>query len=147
MITDTINILNHQSDNIAIMKIISPDGIQALSDGAKTIMTWDISIIAGSLIALLSTSYVRPVKGLSKLMYLLFIPGWIFLGFSLKYGDEINRSIIMLLMSPKSGLSNLYEINTAYGYLLNCFRYALCFFGGWLFWYLLWFIFSDFTKK
>jgi hypothetical protein len=120
------------------------EGLKAIAQESKTLVTWSLSIIGGSLLAVLSTSYFKPESVKVKLIYLLFIPGWLCLGISIYYSDEISRRLLAALFSGKAEIiSNIGEkINIAFTNQLNFFGWAQVFFGVWLLTYLLWWTFK-----
>ena len=117
----------------------------------------------------LTTSYIKPVSKKWKLIYLLFLPGWIFIYFSINNNDQLNRRSIMFQMTFKDieniqknnvsiksdSVNNIIEnkienieqtiknINSNLSSQLDNFRYSLLTFGLWLFTYLFWWIFFD----
>src|ERR1041385_3632063 len=68
------------------------EGLKGIADDSRTLTTWALTLIAGSILAIASTSYLRPANWKVRLIYLLFIPGWILCGISLFYGDQLTHS-------------------------------------------------------
>jgi hypothetical protein len=121
--------------------------IQTIVSGANTRITWSLSIIAGSLGALLSTSYVRPMGKWSKLIYLIFIPGWIYLANTIYWGDSIARRGIAAALYPERIPTIVSIMNIEFANQLDNFNTALIFFIIWLFLYLIWSSLIDFLTK
>jgi hypothetical protein len=117
--------------------------IKAITDGSTTITSWSINIVGGSLAALLSTSYLKPVKGWWKLIYLLFVPGWVFLGLSINSGDMTAREGMVAYLHPEAFEQVVQKMNDSYANQLDSFKYGLIFFGSWLGSYLFWWLISD----
>jgi hypothetical protein len=125
------------------------DGIKTMSEGSNTILGWVLAIIGGSILIIVSTSYIRPVDKKIRLIYLLFIPGWSFLTISLYYGDKINRrKIAAALVGDEGILKNIgYEINKEFSSQLLYFNIGISIFIVWLIIYLIWWIFGNWQLK
>ena len=76
------------------------NGVQAIVNTSNTIVSWSMSMIAASLVAILSTSYVKPVGKWAKLIYLTFVPGWFYLLNSINWGNSLSRRWIMATLYP-----------------------------------------------
>jgi len=120
------------------------DAIRSAVDASKLINTWALSIIAGSFLVLLSTSYRQP-KNRIKLFYFLFLPAWAGIGISIFKGYTIIGSGIMAELN-KDNTDFLYRViltvNQNYSIQSDCLMFSLACLGAWLVAYLLWFIFS-----
>lgn len=123
------------------------NGIQAIALGANTFVTWSMSIIGASLLAILSTSYVKFDGKYLKLIYLLFIPGWIWLGLAIESGESIARRAIMATVSPGQINSIADKMNDEFISLLHYFNLGLISFGSWLLIFLLWWVFFSNNLK
>src|SRR5438876_5878855 len=66
------------------------DGLAALSAAAATVTGWSLAILGGTVAGILGSDHLRPA-GAIRYVYLLFVPGWGFLGASLFYGDRVAR--------------------------------------------------------
>ncbi len=120
--------------------------IKSIEIGASKISTWSLSTLGGSLLAILSDSYLHPTTTKLKMIYLLFILGWIFIGVSIFNGKEIaGRAIASELY--KGDVAQLTVIftkcNTCYTRQLRFFNLGLLVFGIWLLLYLFWWIFGE----
>ena len=51
------------------------DGLEVVVHGSQLLVTWALMIVAGSIAAIISTSYIRPNNDKVRLIYLLFIKG------------------------------------------------------------------------
>lgn len=121
------------------------DAIQQIVLNSDKLISWCLSVVGGSLLALLGSEYTSPRSTFLRIIYFLYIPGWIFLGLSITDGINIsNRSIIWLLKSSDSKLrfDILSKINQDYCSQIVHFKVGLLFFGLWLITYLFWWIFS-----
>src|SRR5476649_1784098 len=77
---------------IAYTKKIN-DANKLINDESNRLITWSLSIIGGSILTIISTSYIRPT-GLILYSYFLFALGWIFLGLSIYFGEIVTRIYI-----------------------------------------------------
>ncbi|MDP1728451.1 MAG: hypothetical protein Q8M15_16825 [Bacteroidota bacterium] len=68
--------------------------ISGVSDLSVNLNDTTLKLLAGSILVILGSGYVKPIDGKAKLMYLLFIPAWIFLGLSFYYGNLINEKMV-----------------------------------------------------
>lgn len=120
--------------------------IKSIEAGSSKISTWTLSIVGGSLLAILSDSYIHPTESKLRAIYTLFIVGWALLGMALFYGKEILGSTIAseLCRNNEDQLIPIFEkCNTAFEKQLRCFNMGLLIFGIWLFIYLIWWIFCE----
>lgn len=104
-------------------------------------------MIAASLLAILSTSYIKPVGKWAKLIYLAFIPGWFNLVISINWGNSLTRRGIMATLYPDRINAITEKMNDEFANELSGFYLALVFFCAWLLMYLLWWVFQDFLSK
>lgn len=118
-------------------------GVEAIVSYSNTINTWCLSMIAASLLAILSTSYVKPLQKWWKLIYILFVPGWIFLAFAIKSNGVIAGRGIRAALEPERIQSIVYKLNTDFANQVCYFNWAIYSFGSWLVLYLVWWIFND----
>jgi len=124
--------------------------IKAIAIGSSTISSWSLSVVGGSLLAVLSTSYIRPETVYLRLFYFLFVFGWIFIAISIYHGVNISgRSMAADFFSEDNKmLEDIFsKSNSDYKNQLAYFKKALFVFGIWLMLYLLWWIFFYITKK
>ena len=122
--------------------------IKSIESGSSKISAWSLSIFGGSLLAILSDSYIHPTTTNLKMIYLIFILGWIFIGVSIFNGKEISGSAIASELH-KDDLDQLAAIfkkcNSCYAKQLRFFNLALLVFGIWILLYLFWWIFNEST--
>lgn len=115
-----------------------------VAENSQALITWSLSIIGGSIVAIVGTSYIRPAHLYLRLLYLLFIPGWTFLSLSIHKGHKIARHYIASIFNKQQ--SELIEIgekiNTCYDSQITHFEIALVFFAIWLGGFLLGWIFN-----
>jgi hypothetical protein len=115
---------------------------KVISDNSQSLITWSLSIIGGSIVAIVGSSYLRPDSIYWRLPYFLFIPGWIHLALSIHKGHEISRRYIASIFTnkPQALIDIGQAINTCYDRQLAYFERALIFFATWLAFLLLWWI-------
>lgn len=119
------------------------EGIKSMAIISDSYVTWALSIVAASIAAIVSTSYIKPEDHRSRYMYLLFIPGWVFLSLSIYKGSQISLRTAAAAFKQENReilLEIGYKINTALSSQLAFFKWGLLFFGLWLCMYLIWWI-------
>jgi hypothetical protein len=121
--------------------------VQAIISASNNIASWSLSLLGATLLAVLSSSYIKPLGKWSKLIYLLFIPGWVFLALSIKCNDTITRRGIAATIDPNRIPSIVDKMNDEFALQLKDFNIALYLFGLWLLLFLLWWISKDFFIK
>lgn len=139
--------------NLERLKVSHDDGaerlfncLKSIEAGSNKISTWSLSTLGGSILAILSTDYNAPRESLFRLIYLLFVLGWIFLGIAFFEGKRISAKTIAaeLHKGNKDQLSKMFKsCNGYYARQLKFFNYALLIFGIWLLLYVTWWIFGD----
>ncbi|MBZ0097715.1 MAG: hypothetical protein K8F30_01445 [Taibaiella sp.] len=105
--------------------------LKAISESSKTYEGWTLLVIGGTILTILSSDYIKPTHNRARIIYLLFIPGWISFSISLFKADYISRAAIGATMS--TDLSGLFkDIDKAYGDQLSYFKGGLLFIVLWL---------------
>lgn len=122
------------------------DCIKSMESGASRISAWSLTIIGGTLLVILNKDYSTPETGYWRLIYLLYIFGWLSLGRCLYMGNQITGSTIIAEL--RRGNTNdlkliLKQCNRWYGNQIKYFNISLYFFGVWLVLYMIWWIFGD----
>src|SRR4051812_48942822 len=117
--------------------MVDTNAIQEIVKQSDKYVSWSISLYAGSLAAILSTSYVKPPGRFGRLIYLLFLPAWFFLAYAIYYGDSISRRRLMGLIDQSRIPTIELKINDEFISQLDCFKWALLCFGIWLFLFLI----------
>lgn len=125
------------------------DGFNIIAQGSISLAGWGLLIIGASIAAIVSTSYIRPLDRKARCMYLLFIPGWIFIARSIYYGDQISRRhMAALFANSENSLSNIgLAINGDFDKQLWSLQAALIIFSVWLVFFLLWWIFGNWSTS
>ncbi len=126
------------------------DHIKVLHEVSSSLLTWAMSIFAGSILLITSTSYFRPAKLKIRLLYLSFVPAWIFAFISIYYGNSISKRVPAAVLAGKGGTKQIEILkgiakltNSEYGSQLVYFQLALFFLSIWLVCYLIWWIYTD----
>lgn len=121
------------------------EGIKAIVVGSGEMAELSLAVIAGTILTIISTSYIRPVNSKIRLIYLLFVPGWLCLFFSIYHNNLISRRAIAAVFAKNDNtLTEIFgEINHSLIDQLNYFKFGLLFFGIWLVLFLLWWVFGN----
>lgn len=116
-----------------------------MAEESQTLTGWGLAIIGASIIGIASTSYLRPPSRRVRLIYLLFIPGWLFIAISVYNGNKVSGHHSAAVFARKR------EVLVKAGELMNIqvdhqithLQWGLAFFGVWLLVFALWWIFSE----
>lgn len=120
------------------------EGIDLVVQSAQGHITWALSVLGGSIAAIIGTAYVSPQRRLFRSWYLLFVPGWILLSASIYYGDLVSRRRIATeFVTDENVLAILQAINSDYVIQQRLLFAAVVIFTTWLIGYLLWWIFCQ----
>lgn len=120
------------------------EGLTAMSAGASTLTGWTLAILGATVVGIVSSEFLRP-GGRIRYAYLIFIPGWFLLGFSIFYGEKVMRRFVAAAFTENR--STLVAIgngmNSDYSQQRLFFQLALFAFGTWLISLLLWWVFAQ----
>jgi hypothetical protein len=121
------------------------DGLKSMAEESQTLTGWGLAIIGASIIGMASTSYLRPPRRRVRLIYLLFIPGWLFIAWSVYNGDKISRHYSAAVFARNRELLGQIGslMNTQFDQQLTHLQWGLGFFALWLLVFAIWWIFSD----
>lgn len=126
------------------MELVS--ALKVVVDSSTTLVTWALSVVVASIAAIVSTSYLRPSNKRVRLIYLLYLPGWLFLGFSIYFGDRVSRGYVAAQFVGEGVLRTIAEkVNGDYGCQQTMLMIGLLTFAVWLVLFLLWWIFGVWT--
>lgn len=118
------------------------EGIDLVVQSTQDHITWALSVLGGSIAAIIGTAYVSPTRRLLRSWYLLFVPGWILLSASIYYGDLVSRRhIATKFVADENVLMIVKAINSDYVMQQRLLFAAIVIFTIWLIGYLLWWIF------
>ncbi len=121
------------------------EGLKGMSEDSRNLAGWALAIIAGSILAIASTSYLRPGSRHMRKIYLLFIPGWILISLTLYNGDQLSRgyTATMFAQTHERLLAIGGNMNSQFADQLTYFNLALIPFALWLLLFVLWWVFVD----
>lgn len=121
------------------------EGLKTMADGSSTLVGWGLTIIGASIAIIVSTSYFRPTNQRTRMIYLLFIPGWVSISLSIYYGNRISRDYIAAALVPRNDVVRDIgnSINDEFGLQLLFLQLGLLCFSIWLLLFLLWWVFGD----
>lgn len=121
------------------------EGLKSMAEESRNLTGWGLAIIGASIIGIASTSYMRPPSRRVRLIYLLFIPGWLLTAWSVYNGDQITRSHSAAIFAKnRELLGDIGSLmNTQFINQLSHLQWGLAFFGIWLLVYAIWWIFAD----
>jgi hypothetical protein len=120
-------------------------GLKAILDNSGTLVNWGLAMMGGSVAALIGTSYERPKTRRGRMMYCLFPVAWIFLGLSVRTGEQISGRFIAAQLAPTP--ENVRAILMGMNHDFVC-QYLMLLLGllvmfAWLIWFLVWWIFFE----
>ena len=127
--------------------------IVSVGELSDPMVTWTISLFAGSVLLITSTSYNKPEKRIHKLFYLMFFPAWIFAFLSINSANQIKQRIPASnllkgnIENNSALMDSFIEATTNYGDQFQYFLLSLLFLAIWLASYLIWWIFSNSKKQ
>ncbi len=117
-------------------------GLGEVAEHANKLGDWALAVFAGSVAVLIGTSYLQPQQTMVRIMYLLFIPGWGFMGLSLYSAKEVSQGYLAsLLMGAEFIEETASCLNDAYARQLDYLEMATVFFSLWLVIFVFWWIF------
>ena len=122
--------------------------LRQIADNSALLSTTALAVFAGSVAAVIGSSYRRPDSLAWRLPSLLFVPGWIWLAISLYLGNVISGRYLASTMVGATDLRAIAErINDEYASQRNWFLGSLVFFGIWLVISLGYWVFVDTSKR
>ena len=124
--------------------------IQAVEKISGKIVTWSLSVVGGTFLAILSDEYIHPEKRNYKYVYFIFILGWGCIAKSIHHGINVSGNSTAADRNAdnyellKAGSS---DCQANFGKQLKWFKWGLAAFGVWLALYLCWWILADIPVK
>jgi hypothetical protein len=115
---------------------------------AQGLSQWDLLILAGSLVIIISTSYYRPRNKGMRATYFLFLPTWSGLALSIYEGISVQRSYVAYLVAsrgtpqPKLLAQIAENMTSAIRRQIGWLETALVFAAIWLLIYIAWWVFT-----
>jgi hypothetical protein len=124
------------------------EGMSAMSAGATTVTGWSLTMLGATVAGIVAGNFLRP-SAIFRGIYLLFIPGWTFLGVSISYGDKVTRRLAAAgFTEDRTALGHIAAaMNSDYAAQRQWFQFALLTFGLWLAILLIWWVFGKFEQK
>lgn len=123
---------------------VPAESLKIIADAAQVNTTWALALLGGSIAVSAGTSYVSPKIRRWRLMYLLFVPGWIGLAISIYYGNSIIRRHVASRIVDEAYLFEILRLmNSEYGDQQWWLIFAVVFFSAWLIIYMLWWTFVN----
>lgn len=124
------------TDTIGVLKQILDSSAQLSASG--------LAVFGGTVAAILGTSYRRPIALRWRLPFLLFVPGWLCVGWSLYLGNVIAGRYLAATMIRQTDLMEIAgRINDNYADQRDWLLVSLLFFGTWLVIYLYYWVFVE----
>jgi small-conductance mechanosensitive channel len=121
-------------------------GLEQINNGSAGLVTWALALVAGSVATIVSTSYLRSMNRVIRCIYLLFIPGWLFLGLSIYYGERISRRFMASKLVPEENLHKIAKmVNQDFANQRLLLEIGLLIFALWLVIFLIWWVFGDWS--
>jgi len=123
-------------------------GLKEAAEHSNTLVEWALLLYAGSVATIVGTSYIRPPTRKLRLIYLLFVPAWLFLAISVFYGRQINGRYLAAIFAKQEFHSSIRE--QMMGDLQNqidFLEYGMLLFGIWLIFYILWWVFAEWSNS
>ena len=118
-------------------------GIKAIAEGSASMVSWALALGGGSIVTIVSTSYLRPPRKM-RLTYFLFVPGWALLSLSVYHGDAISSHYLAAQVGKAELLRSIaLDMSPEYADQQQYLGYALGVFGLWLLTFLVWWIFGE----
>ena len=120
---------------------------------AQSLSQWDLLILAGSLVIIISTSYYRPKARWIRAIYFIFVPTWSFLAWSVYQGINVQRSYVAYLVATRGTpqpklLEQIAEnMTSATRSQILGLEVALLFAAVWLLIYIVWWVFTNQPKE
>jgi hypothetical protein len=122
--------------------------MSAMAAGATMVTSWSLTILGATVAGIVAGNFLRP-SAIVRGIYLLFIPGWTFLGVSISYGDKVTRRLAAAAFTEdRTALGQIAAaMNSDYAAQRGWFYLALLTFGLWLAIFLVWWVFANFEPK
>jgi len=120
---------------------------------AQSLSQWDLLIIGGSLVIIVSTAYYRPASRRMRAAYLLFLPAWCCLAYSIYEGILVQRSYVAYLVAARTANTQptitaiAKNMEAATAREIDGLQYALGCLGAWLLAYIAWWVLTERPEK
>jgi hypothetical protein len=120
------------------------NSLETVAAFCQSLAQWTFIIIGGSLVVLVGTSYYRPARVWVRLIYLLFIPSWVYLAQSIYFGLRTQEAYAAYLLVEKTTLQgSAAAMNGDAQKQISSMEIGLLLLTLWLVLYLFWWIFEN----
>lgn len=121
-----------------------PDILKHVMDSSSQLSAWALTIGGGSVAVIVSTSYRRPESLYLRLPYLLFLPGWGCIGYSLYLGNQlVGKYLASIMVRQEQMVVIASQVNDIYADQRRFLFLSLFFFGFWLIFFLVTWVYTD----
>lgn len=114
-----------------------------IAEESNRLVSWSLTIIGGTVLMIISTSYVDP-KGGILYSYFLFVFGWFFHGASIYFGEMLTRIYIAGAIATEEDVERIrkigLEVHQKFSRQITYFQIGTSIFALWLVTFLIWFI-------
>jgi hypothetical protein len=115
--------------------------LEAAVSFAQSLAQWEFVVIGGSLLILVGTSHRSPESRLMRVPYLVFLPAWLCLGWSIYLGTQAQEAYLAYLLLPVTTLNGATKtLNEDIGNEISWMLRGLLLLLIWLIFYLFWWI-------
>lgn len=124
------------------------ESLRAIIESSNVMTNWALTLVGASVVAIVSTSNLRPTTRLARLPYFLFLVGWLCLGVSAYHGYLLSGNYVAAQLVDPAGIKKiLEEMNTRFIAQQTWFKRGLLPFGIWLVVFLFWWVLQDHPRK
>ena len=117
--------------------------LEAAVSFAQSLAQWEFVIIGGSLLVLVGTSHRPPETRRMRALYLLFLPAWLCLGWSIYLGTKAQEAYLAYLLLPVTTIEGATKtLNRDIGNEIFWMSCGLVLLLIWLVVYLFWWVFA-----
>ena len=114
---------------------------EAVVSFAQSLAQWEFVIIGASILVLVGTSYNRPRPTLMRVLYLLFLPAWGCLAYSIYCGMRVQEAYLAYMLLPVTTIGGATStLNKDIHAQISWMWIGLICFSIWLLAYLFWWI-------
>ena len=116
-------------------------GLDSAVSFAQSASQWAYITLGASVALLFKDLSQRPKNRFVRYSFLVFLPGWIFLGFAIFMGIRVHGAYIAYLMTKQHDVQTaILDINADAAAQLLALKCGLLVFFAWLVSYLLWWV-------
>lgn len=120
---------------------LTAKSLEAAASFAQSLAQWEFVIFGASMLVLVGTSYYRPQRPWQAI-YLLFLPAWGCLGYSIYRGMKAQEAYLAYMLLPVTTMEGATSaLNKDILAQIFWMWWGLGCFSFWLFFYLIWWTF------